>query len=74
LTLKKMDHVAVTVSDKTGVLPDWILQGLYCTNFEKRRRWMYIIIDILIFQVSMNSKGDKFQLGIKFLNDLIGSS
>jgi hypothetical protein len=25
---------------------------------------MYIIIDILIFRVSMNDKGDKFQLGI----------
>ena len=34
------------------------------------RRWMYIIIDILIFQVSMNGKGYKFQLGIKFLYDL----
>ena len=33
-------------------------------------RWMYIIIDILIFRVSMNGKGYKFQLGIKFLNDL----
>jgi hypothetical protein len=32
---------------------------------------MYIIIDILIFQVSMNSKGGKFQLWIKFLYDLI---
>ena len=30
---------------------------------------MYIIIDILIFRVSMNGKGDKFQLGIKFLYD-----
>ena len=35
---------------------------------------MYIIIDMLIFQVSMNGKGDKFQLGIKFLYNLIGSS
>jgi len=34
------------------------------------RRWMYIIIDIfLIFLVSMNGKGYKFQLGIKFLYD-----
>jgi hypothetical protein len=31
---------------------------------------MYIIIDILIFRVSMNGEGDKFQLGIKFLYDL----
>jgi hypothetical protein len=43
-----------------------ILQGLYCTNFEKAVD-VYIIIDILIFRVSMNGKGDKFQLGIKFL-------
>jgi hypothetical protein len=62
------------------VLPHWIcLQGLYCTNFEKHSLWwwwMYIIIDILIFRVSMNGKGYKFQLGIKFLYDVtwIGSS
>jgi hypothetical protein len=62
------------------VLPHWIfLQGLYCTNFEKNslwRWWMYIIIDILIFRVSMNGNSYKFQLGIKFLYDVtwIGSS
>jgi hypothetical protein len=28
------------------------------------------VIDILIFRVSMNGKGDKFHLGIKFLCDL----